>query len=265
MSVESAAVNVVNAAAVEVLVTCVNICCICCCGVCIWVWDRGYWCEVEAWLYVTVWAILVPITCRYLCCCLSLCLSLITKLNVSCWNSSYKSLVSCTTSTFRKSQKPSLGSSGLSSLSFLTTLSFNSVIPLWDSARADWRSESAKLEVTLTPRDLGVGVCVSRLDRSAGSSVESGREVSWKGSMCLSFGCWARYCTGLGSRPLENPEFTFRCKMVHDVVSEEVKLSQVHFCFSVSCGSPWPDFMWVTFLKSVRGLENHLWQASLSM
>ena len=53
-------------------------------------------------------------------------------------------------------------------------MSFNSVIPLWDSTRADWKSESAKLEVMLTPRDLGVSVCVSRCDMSAGSFVDSG-------------------------------------------------------------------------------------------
>ena len=28
----------------------------------------GLLCEVEAWLYGAVWAILVPITCWYLCC-----------------------------------------------------------------------------------------------------------------------------------------------------------------------------------------------------
>ena len=33
-------------------------------------------------------------------------------------------------------------------------------------------------------RDLGVGVCVSRFDRSAGSSMDSEQEVSWNGSMC---------------------------------------------------------------------------------
>ena len=63
-------------------------------------------------------------------------------------------------------------------------MSFNSVIPLHHSTRDDWKSESVKLEVTLTPCDLGVGVCVSRCDMSAGSYVDSGREVSWHGSMC---------------------------------------------------------------------------------
>ena len=62
------------------------------------------------------------------------------------------------------------------------------------------------------PRDIGVGVCVSRLDMSAGSSVDSGREISWNGSM------------GLGSGPPGNPEFTFCCKMGHDVVPQEVKI-----------------------------------------
>ena len=71
---------------------------------------------------------LVPIPCWYLCCCLSIRLSLINKLNVYCGHSSYESLASCTTSTFRKSQKPSLGSFVLSSLNFLNTMSFNSVI-----------------------------------------------------------------------------------------------------------------------------------------
>ena len=50
--------------------------------------------------------------------------------------------------------------------------------------RADWKSESAKLEVMLTLRDLGVGVCVVRCDMSDRSYVDSGREVSWNGSMC---------------------------------------------------------------------------------
>ena len=50
--------------------------------------------------------------------------------------------------------------------------------------RADWKLESAKLEVTLMPRDLGVGVCVSRCEMSAESYVDSGGEVSWNGSMC---------------------------------------------------------------------------------
>ena len=40
-------------------------------------------------------------------------------------------------------------------------MSFNSVIPLCDLARAGWRSESAKLDVTLTAQDQVVGICVS--------------------------------------------------------------------------------------------------------
>ena len=84
----------------------------------------------------------------------------------------------------RKSQMPSLGSSGFSSPNFFTTMSFNSVIPLCDSARAAWRSESAKLDVTLTARDQVVGVCVSMCKMSEGSQVDSGRKVSWNGSEC---------------------------------------------------------------------------------
>ena len=91
--------------------------------------------------------------------------------------------VRCTTSTFRKSQKPNLGLSGLSS-NFFTTMSFNSVIPLCNSARGAWRSESAKLDLTLTVHDQIVGVCVSRCEMSEGSQVNSGPEVSWNGSMC---------------------------------------------------------------------------------
>ena len=63
-------------------------------------------------------------------------------------------------------------------------MSFNSVIPLRDSTRADWKLESAKLEVTLTPRDLGVGMCVWRWDMSAGSYLDSGQEISWNGCLC---------------------------------------------------------------------------------
>ena len=54
----------------------------------------------------------------------------------------------------------------------LTTMSF--VIPLCDSARADWRSEFAKLDVTLTACDLVVGVCVSRCEMPDRSQVDSG-------------------------------------------------------------------------------------------
>ena len=82
-----------------------------------------------------------------------------------------------------ESHKPNLGLSGLSS-NFFTTMSFNLVVPLCDSARAAWRSESAKLDVTLTAHDQVVGVCVSRCEMSEGSQVDSGREVSWNGSMC---------------------------------------------------------------------------------
>ena len=131
-----------------------------------------------------VCAMLVQILCWYLCCCLSLRLSLINKLNVSCGNLSYESLVSCTTSTFRKSQKPRFRSSGFSSQNFLTTMSFNSVFPLCNSARAAWRLESAKLDVTLTACNQVVGVCVSRCEMSQGSQVDSGREVSCNGSIC---------------------------------------------------------------------------------
>ena len=62
--------------------------------------------------------------------------------------------------------------------------SFNSILPLRDSARADWKSEPAKLDVTLTPRYLGKGVCISGCDMSAGSYMDYGREVSCNGSMC---------------------------------------------------------------------------------
>ena len=41
------------------------------------------------------------------------------------------------------------------------------------------------LEVTLTPHDLREDVCVSRSDMSAGSQVDSGREVSWNGFMWI--------------------------------------------------------------------------------
>ena len=57
---------------------CLNVCGICCGWACIWVCDIGYW--FEAWLYA---AVLMPLPWWYLCC-LSLCLSLINKLNVSC-------------------------------------------------------------------------------------------------------------------------------------------------------------------------------------
>ena len=63
-------------------------------------------------------------------------------------------------------------------------MSFNSVIPLCDLARAAWRSESAKLDITLTARDRVVGVCVSRCKMSEGSKVSSGQEVSGNGSEC---------------------------------------------------------------------------------
>ena len=63
-------------------------------------------------------------------------------------------------------------------------MSFNSVIPLCDLASAAWRSESAKLDVTLTAHDREVGICVSRCEVSEGSQVDSGREASWNGSVC---------------------------------------------------------------------------------
>ena len=53
---------------------------------------------------------------------------------------------------------------------------------LCDSARAACRSESAKLDVTLTACDQLVGICVSRCEMSEGSQVDPGREVSWNGS-----------------------------------------------------------------------------------
>ena len=53
-------------------------------------------------------------------------------------------------------------------------MSIKSVIPLSDSARAAWRSKSAKLDVTLTVHDQVVGVCVSRYEMSEGSQVDSG-------------------------------------------------------------------------------------------
>ena len=53
-----------------------------------------------------------------------------------------------------------------------------------DSARATWRSESAKLDVTLTARNQAVGIYVSRCKMSKGSQGNSGREVSWNGSIC---------------------------------------------------------------------------------
>ena len=62
-------------------------------------------------------------------------------------------------------------------------MSFSSVISLCYLARGDWRSESAKLAVTLTAYNLVVGICVSRCEMSDGSQVDSGREVSWNGSM----------------------------------------------------------------------------------
>ena len=63
-------------------------------------------------------------------------------------------------------------------------MSFNSVTPICDSARAAWRSESDKLDITLTAREWVVVVCVSRCEMSEGSQVDSGREVSWNGSRC---------------------------------------------------------------------------------
>ena len=190
----------------------------------------------------------------------------INKWNVSCWNSSYESLVSSTTSTFRKSQKPNLALSSLSSLNFLTTMSFNSVIPLWDSARANWRLESAKLDVTLTACDLVVGVCVSRCKISDGWKVDSQREVSWNGSMCT-VSCQDNEPTAAlvwEADPLGALKSLFAVRWCTMWSQRKSKLSLVHFYLCVSCGSNWPDIMWVTFPKSVHWLWNHLWQASLS-
>ena len=61
---------------------------------------------------------------------------------------------------------------------------------------------------------------------------------------------------------LENPEFTFCCKMAHDVVPEEVKIVSGPFLPLCQLWFPRPDFMRVTFLKSVCWLWNHFWQAS---
>ena len=126
--------------------------------------------------------------------------------------------VSCTTSTFRKSQTPCCGLSALSSVNFLATMSFNLVIPIWDSTRADWKSESAKIEVILMPCNLGVGLCVSRCDMSARSYVDSGIKVSWNGSMCTV----SLLNAELAAAPAWSPEFTFSFKTVHDVVHQEV-------------------------------------------
>ena len=51
---------------------------------------------------------------------------------------------------------------------FFTTMSFNSVIDLCDSARAAWRLESAKLDITWATHEGVVGVCVSRCKMSEG-------------------------------------------------------------------------------------------------
>ena len=124
-------------------------------------------------------------------------------------------------------------------------MSFNLVIPLRDSTRADWKSESAKLEVMLTPRDLGVGVCVSRCNMSAGSYVDSGLEISWNGSMCTVSLLDAEPAAALAweADPFGalNSLFPLRWRTMWSI--RESKLSVVHFCCSVSCGPPRTNFM----------------------
>ena len=151
-------------------------------------------------------------------------------------------MASCTTSTFRKSQKPSRGLSALSSVSFLDTMSFNSIIPLWDSTRADWKSESAKFEVTLMPSDLGVGVCVWRCDMCAGSFVNSGRELSWNDSMYTVSLVDPEPTVALAWKadPFGALKSLFPLRW-HTMWSiRKKKWSLVHFCCSVSCGPPGP-------------------------
>ena len=114
----------------------------------------------------------------------------------------------------------------IASVNFLATMSSNLVIFLWDSTRAEFRSESAKLEVTLTPHDLGVGICVSMCDMCEGSHVHSGREVSWNGSMCTIFLVDAEPAAALAwdADPFGALNSHFSFKMVHDVVPEEVQI-----------------------------------------
>ena len=128
----------------------------------------------------------------------------------------------------------------LSSLNFLTTMSFNSVIPFRDSARADWRSESAELNVMLTASNLVVGIYVSRCKMFDGSQVDSDWEVSWHGSMCTvsrlddePAAALAWEADPLGSL---NSVFAVRWRTMWSL--RKWKLSLVHFCLSVSIGSP---------------------------
>ena len=105
-------------------------------------------------------------------------------------------------------------------------MSFNSVIPLRYSTTADWKLESAKLEVTLTPCGLVVGLCVSRCDMSAGPFVDSGREVSWNGSVCTVSLLDAGLAAALAweADPFGALKSLFSFKMVHNVVRQEVKI-----------------------------------------
>ena len=72
------------------------------------------------------------------------------------------------------------------------------------------------------PCDLGVGVCVSRGDMSAGSQVDSGREVSWNGSMCTVSRLDAEPVAALAweADPLGALNSLFCCKMAHNVVPQ---------------------------------------------
>ena len=112
-------------------------------------------------------------------------------------------------------------------------------------SRADWRSESAKLDVTLTARDLVIGVCVSRCKMSDGSQVYSGREVSWNGSMCTvsRLDDEPSAALALQADPLGALNSLFAVRWCTVWSLRKSKLSLVHFCLSVNSGSPWPDFM----------------------
>ena len=177
-------------------------------------------------------------------------------------------MVRCTTSTFRKSQKPSHGLSALSSVNLLATMSFNSVIPLRDSTRADWKLESTKLEVTLTPSDLGVGVCVSRCNMSAWSFVDSERQVSWNGSMCTVSHLDAEPAAALAweADPFGALKslFPLRWRTIAHVVHQEVKIVSGPFLTLCRLWSPQDRLHVSDLLKSVRWLWNHFWQASFS-
>ena len=76
------------------------------------------------------------------------------------------------------------------------------------------------------PCDLGVGVCVSLCDRSAGSSVDSGREESWNGSMCMVFYLDAEPSAAVVSQadPLGTLNSLFCCNMGQNVVPQEGKI-----------------------------------------